>query len=727
MSSVSAHQDKWWPKSNKHSQAHLPRSGTNPSHSFTSTSHPDPPRKPSAMKFSGLAAAMGFSKPKKAHALPIQQPPPNLTVDTTPTIRHINRPPANSVSTVLSWEDEPQTPPDYGVDNSRVRPHTPKSPHSSNPMLNGRSAIADPNRLSAYSGSPMSDGGKPSLRMFNRASYASTSGTSQFSSANSSTSSLLDPMSDSPSRSNARRTTSSSLKPSGEFGGDVDIYNNPPLEKSGSSSTLTERNAGPAGAARGPSRPSRPRGLTEPTADWGSQSDFLRSPPPPPARTASVPVATQPARTKTLTRQASAARLGPPRAAPPPGTLPPPPLPPTKFSHRDTDKKATHSPAPSSTMSFSTYRASPPRSVNREDEDDLNSRPAHNRTVRKSISHQSFGRRSSSTIHHIPGPSLPDDGERAPRRQRSFYNTAIPRSASPPPIPTHSNHLVSSSPSPIPPTPLASEARRGSFTGSLARKRLFSNASSKHPPSSPGPAIDDDELRSVEIDSMFGIASPSSSASSAIFSSSPDDPPGSPRSSHQQILSPTELLDLEASFDSPEAKLAQRPRVHSFASTSTSISDLYDSPAAPFHYIVDRRATKRCSTATAAPPPVRAPLARPRRPSTAQSVMEKSVFDAAPAAARLSIVTALPGLPLPPRPRSRRQTGVTMESLPFTPLPLAPPPLRRNATSERVPSRGIMRKPSFLDIYDDPPPRPSFAGDSFLDLDRGKDSFDTLR
>jgi len=41
-----------------------------------------------------------------------------------------------------------------------------------------------------------------------------------------------------------------------------------------------------------------------------------------------------------------------------------------------------------------------------------------------------------------------------------------------------------------------------------------------------------------------------------------------------------------------------------------------------------------------------------------------------------------------------------------------------------------MKKPSFLDIYDDPPPLPpppSFAGDSFLDLDRGKDSFDTIR
>lgn len=190
MSSVADHQDKWWPKSNKQTQHnHSSRSGRDLSHSFTP--HPAS-RKPSVMKFSAITTAMGFTKTKK-HSIPIQNPPTGLTVDTShATIRSGNRPPATSISTVQSWDDEPETPSDFG-NHSRFRPRTPKLANVSGPVLHSRSVIHDSNRLSAYSGSSISDVGKGSLRPFTRTSYASSSQSSSLS-ASSSATSLIDPL-----------------------------------------------------------------------------------------------------------------------------------------------------------------------------------------------------------------------------------------------------------------------------------------------------------------------------------------------------------------------------------------------------------------------------------------------------------------------------------------------------------------------------------------------------
>ncbi|KZP25440.1 hypothetical protein FIBSPDRAFT_390970 [Athelia psychrophila] len=770
--SVAVHHDKWWPTSNKQSSHnHISRSGQDLSHSFASHKPYPVSRKPSVMKFSAITSAMGFTKSKK-HSIPIQQPPAGLTVDTSSqTIRQGNRPPAKSVSTVQSWDDEPETPSDFG-DHSRFRPRTPNLANVSSPVLHGRSALPDPSRLSAYSGSYMSDpGGKGGLRPFMRASYASSSQSSAYSASSSAPS-----LTYASRPSSTQRHPPSSLKPpTPEFEDDGEIYMVMPPNQGGSSSTLTERNTGSAdGQPARVGSTQRSRGSVDDTAGWNSQSssDFLRTVPPPP-RVTSLPVPTSApsGRARVLVRQASSSRIGPPKAPP---KAPPPPVPAIMTAH--------HGAGDVSSMFFAPLHTSVPRDASGLDEEVYTPdfRPTRNRTVKKSVSHQSFRQQSPSAIHiHIPKSKptpLPEDTiERAPRRQRSFHSTPHPKPPTErlPAIPILSPTSPSTTtPDPHTPPP-HNGGRRGSITGSFARKRLFSNASSKQPPSLQGPAIDDDDLQSLDIESALNIAMPLSSASSAVFGSPPDDTPSSPMSSgRQQILSPAEIRQLEASFTGGEAVGIfdlignKRPRVHSFASTSTSISDLYDSPVPPHHYILDRRNQRpasRDSNMTQSPKVT----SRPRRPSTAQPTMDKYVYDApSPASARLSLYTALPGLPLPPRPRRQMMAAPPTEDLSFTPLsppplrrhatstavapraqrttastedlpfaPLQPPPIRRYATSTAVP-RSIMKKSSFLDIFDDPPPSsyqpltpPSipFAGDNFLEMEKGKDSFDTIR
>lgn len=194
MSSVSArHDNKWWPKSSKNSSSNsTAKAAKDLSHSFVTDTKIDTRKSSSPMKFSTFTNAMGFKSKKHTS---IQEPTSATVLDPSAlTVRYTNRPPATSFSTTQSWDDEPQTPADSIMDVSRWMQRTPESSNfPSSPGLHSRSAMHDPNRLSAYSGSFMSDVGKGDLSAFNRASYASSSN-SQFPgfSTNSSATSVID-------------------------------------------------------------------------------------------------------------------------------------------------------------------------------------------------------------------------------------------------------------------------------------------------------------------------------------------------------------------------------------------------------------------------------------------------------------------------------------------------------------------------------------------------------
>lgn len=356
------------------------------------------------------------------------------------------------------------------------------------------------------------------------------------------------------------------------------------------------------------------------------------------------------------------------------------------------------------------------------------------------MSNQSFAGRSSSI--HIPrsNPSSPSDamGDRAPRKQRSFHHNTrlmtppVPSPARlPPPIPIQSHPASpSASTSTSDTTPHYFEVSQRSFTNSFVRKRLFSNASSSKRPPSQGISVGDEDQRSLftgESEQLqdMSISSSASSTTSAVFGTSPpDDPPGSLVSAvehtSQRIMSPAEMLRWEATFNEPDSHEPDnsRQRLQSFILASTSISNLGDSK--PPHYIIDR-GSKRGALIYASTMDESLALLLPNSPrptSSSQTKMPASASDS-PSSIRTSFVPALPGLPLPPRPR--RQTAPS--------LSLSPAPTRRYKTSNPiVQPRSIMKKPSFLEIEDEKSPVASSSGGfggSFLEME--KSSFDTIR
>lgn len=173
LSSMSTrHERQWWPIPSRNTSSvggpphkhDMDLTTTSNSHSFNNPS--DKPRKQSVglMKLSTITSAIGF-KSKKHPTLAIQEPPPDIRpkvarVDTQTVTRYPNRPPAKSVSTVQSWDDpssEPQTPLDL------VKGDMPKVSTTSDPYqfcsrgIRSSPVIQDPNRLSVYSGSSISD------------------------------------------------------------------------------------------------------------------------------------------------------------------------------------------------------------------------------------------------------------------------------------------------------------------------------------------------------------------------------------------------------------------------------------------------------------------------------------------------------------------------------------------------------------------------------------------
>jgi hypothetical protein len=371
-----------------------------------------------------------------------------------------------------------------------------------------------------------------------------------------------------------------------------------------------------------------------------------------------------------------------------------------------------------------------------EHEWDRDSKSSASHTIKKAISHQSLSKRVSN-FSSASSPSIPSDdvADRAPRKQRSFHHTSrsilpsLPMPLrSPPPVPSQSSPSLEAS-------SVVFEQSRASTTTSFGRKRLFSGGSAKRPSSQIFSRSDDDhqsvfvsedeQTQGSGVPSTNSFVQPESPLPSAGNEVSPDSPATSTEYTPQMILSPAEMLRLEASFDNDTEDQdfgIPRQRVHSFASISTSMSHGTERSSASKHYIVDPgiSSTLRIAVQSSASPTITS-----QRTSTSPS----------PSSSYISSPT---GLPLPPRPR--RLTNNNDHEASF--IPLSPPPIRRQssrastyshsskASARSQPVRSIMKKPSFLDIEDGRQqiiPTPSRFAGNFLDLERGKDSFDTIR
>jgi hypothetical protein len=527
----------------------------------------------------------------------------------------------------------------------------------------------------------------------------------------------------------------------------------PSLSKSGSSSTLTERKKPNESDSRQiTNRPLQPRGMTDWASTWSPQSipDFLRSGPLSPKVPSLPPSPTShnaPTRPRVVVRQASATRLGPP-TAPPCRNLPPPP---SKFLpyRSGQEDEPPISPGSSSGLSFTsavTSNRDPPLNqiVTRSaehgcDKESLNSMSSASHTIRKAISHQTFSKRVSN-LSSTSGQSSPADDvveDRVPRRQHSFHHNSRSILPSPrrnlPPVPSPSHPTL---PSLDLEALTAVEKCKGSSPTSPGRKRLFSSGSAKRPSSqilSPG----DDDRQSVftsELTQDDGASTPNASGRSdspALSDALSDPPPTSPDYTPQMIMSPAEMLRIEASWNErleDHDVGMSRDLAHSFAPISTSHdTESLQSPSLPKHYIVNQASSTLVGGASSGTSPSRRQMIRL---SASQSNMS-SKDSPSPSSTHSPFVSSSLGLPPPPRPRRKTGNDECQASM----LSLSPRPLRRRdskASTRSQPVRSILKKPSFFNTNDGTQQRQSipvlskFAG-NFLDLERGRDSFDTIR
>ncbi|KAI9460553.1 hypothetical protein BJY52DRAFT_1222660 [Lactarius psammicola] len=403
------------------------------------------------------------------------------------------------------------------------------------------------------------------------------------------------------------------------------------------------------------------------------------------------------------------------------------------------------------------------------------------RTLKKAISIQNIPKRSQGIS--IPSPTLPTAEDTKPlKKQRSFHHTRILM----PPFPASLKQATSSSISPGRDALSVPDERRNSAQPSpklpitppvsnpmRVRERLFSGSGSRRhaSPQSPGP---DDERQSIL--SPPSATSPHTRPHTAIpvnRSSFWDEeaPSSSPATGNepqdygpQQILSAADILKIENMVrDGENLSDFVRSRENSITSVAASKHS--------------RRTAPESATTggSLSPPPVTRHLdssqatngsvvmsgrLRTRGNSLqgkvgdSTNVHSQAIVSPSPAIAPRSLsfqsLNALPGLPVPPRLRIRPSTS----SGPSSPLaenvpllgagdrnsvilhPLSPPPMRRNAarhihdppspSSVSVPPKpAISRRPSFLDMRDDPDREPPPLEDSFLDM--GKASLDTVR
>lgn len=396
------------------------------------------------------------------------------------------------------------------------------------------------------------------------------------------------------------------------------------------------------------------------------------------------------------------------------------------------------------------------------------------RTLKKAISIQNLPKRPQGNT--VPSPIVPPAEDTKPlKKQRSFHHTRILM----PPFQASSKQAYSSSVSPGRDGPPVPDDRRDSAQSSpkvpitppvpnpmRVRERLFSGTSSRRHASPQSPGLDD------EIQSLPSATSPLTRPHTAIpvnrssvshrpelssfwdeeaLKSSPARGSESQDYGPQQILSPADILKFENMVRDGE-NLSEFVRSRENSVTSSAISKHSGHPTSE----------PAMTGGSLSPPPIKRRLdfsqatdSRDDRPRTRGNSLHGKACDSthAPIGARslsFQSLNALPGLPVPPRLRVRPSTS----SGPSTPLaesvpllgvgdrssvilhPLSPPPIRRNVArrkreptpppSASVPSRpAITRRPSFLDMRDDPDRDPPPPEGSFLDM--SKASLDTVR
>ena len=383
------------------------------------------------------------------------------------------------------------------------------------------------------------------------------------------------------------------------------------------------------------------------------------------------------------------------------------------------------------------------------------------RNLKKASSHQSFSSKPESIRSGRSGYPPEEESDKRPRKQRSYHHPRArqTRPAHPPYSPKFAS-LVSHGDN-------SDSAYTNREATMASRKRLFSGTGMRRP-TSPTDQRDPD-LRSVlslplEHERAQGVFFPSSKPKSVTTSSlhesirdEPPPPPASPEYVPQHILSPAEMLQVEASIEAgtDEYLRGRRSRVPSSSTTysanypSDMLKDFsfpggFSPPLSLRTSVEQLSASTECGSGSQAPRRSsstrsgdRSSLRLRTRPSTSQTHFTTPTSSVAGSLYLSPVLTETPhfSLPPPPRPRAQRALQVTYEAgqglsaCPY--VPLSPPPIRRNTRSNpslesAIMRRSIMRKPSFLEIEDDfEKESDRRLGDSFLDLNR--ESFDTLR
>lgn len=546
------------------------------------------------------------------------------------------------------------------------------------------------------------------------------------------------------------------------------------IVKSGSSLTLTDKNRfSQPDPTPTPRPPMRVRGMTDSGANQIPKFLQQEGSPSKASHPAQKPSPTSP---RVVIRQPSVSRIGSPPSAPPRHELPPPPTV-RDINLEDLVASSTGS-ASSSTLSFASSVSSnkdipisQPYSARQQEKRHaertafpsvkpdteraiLLNQSTVPRTLKKALSHQSLVKRTPSSPSPISTPLLERPVEKVPRKQRSFYQAKTPIPPVPPPMrnlkPSGSQSLSSSSSTPV------VEQRRGSASGisTSGRKRLFSSSSSHRRPSTSQCIMSEDDNHSIfsvrsDPDPTYGSSfNPLSPTTSSFWDEgTPDITPISPNpAAHeympQQIMSPAEMAEVEASV---EESAHIRKRGLSILSTSTTITSDGDEEANPTSRARQPlwdsrksdsllvRSTSLLDTGLTVPPRLglRPSTSQANMTTSSNSIPSKPSSSSSPS----SPSHALTSLPPPPRPRQRPVIVPRPPSEERADFALLPPPrrhLRPKLSVEKIlHRRSVMRKPSFLEIDDDSDQESDIEStgeilnSSFLDLAR--ESFDTVR
>ena len=347
-------------------------------------------------------------------------------------------------------------------------------------------------------------------------------------------------------------------------------------------------------------------------------------------------------------------------------------------------------------------------------------------SLKKSLSHSTLQKCMATWLPPSPSSSDANAADREPRKQRSFHHSRN----QPPPL----RHVSSCTPSTS--ARESPDSHRGPPSSPpVTRKRLFSGSSQRRPST----ATTEDDLRSIfSLPSEIERSQATVPLHSAQLNEGHDSdaaPHGAPLTAPteyaQQIMSPAEMFALEAKVQSEfEGKHGEPIRNRQHIPASILVTPQHE----PFVRKGPNTAPSSFNRFGARTfPNGSLDLPAPQlnvRPSTAQELPHSS--------SSLLSVQSRPstGLPLPSQPNfSRPHTAESSYSKTshapcvagnrasnvFTPL--SPPPRRpptRVVVNREEPQRLMIRKPSFLDINDEPPS----MEDSFLDLGGGKGSLD---